>query len=87
MTLKAILLAGAAVLAATPALADDAAIIKRLDDLQKMMQMQQQQIEAQRGEIATLKKALRKKGVTLPAAPVETAEAPPAPGPPSRRSG
>jgi phosphate-selective porin OprO and OprP len=73
MKLRSILLGGAALIAATaPALADDAAILKRLDALQRTMELQQRQIEAQRTEIAALKGVLKKKGAK---APVETAEA------------
>jgi len=81
MSLKTILLAGAALAAtAGPALADDAAILKRLDDLQKTMELQQKQIAAQRSEIDALKGALRHKGERVP--PAQTAEvAPPAPVP------
>src|SRR5258707_1019475 len=67
---------------AGPALADDAAILKRLDDMQRMMELQQQQIAAQRGEIAALRGALRRKGVVAPPAPTTTAEAAPPPPPP-----
>ncbi|MEJ0040857.1 MAG: porin [Rhizomicrobium sp.] len=45
------------------------------------MELQQKQIAAQRNEIDTLKGALRRKGVRLPSAPVQTAETP-APAPP-----
>lgn len=81
MSLKTTLLAGAALIAmAGPALADDAAILKRLDDLQKTMELQQKQIAAQRGEIDALKGALRRKGVRVaPAQTAETTPPPPAP--------
>jgi phosphate-selective porin OprO/OprP len=80
MRLRSILLGGAALLAAaTPAFADDAAILKRLDDMQRMMELQQKQIAAQRGEIAALRGALRHNGV--PVAPVQAAEAAAAPPP------
>jgi phosphate-selective porin OprO and OprP len=80
MRLKTLLLAGAAALAATPALADDAAILKRLDDLQRMMELQQKQIADQKSEITNLKKALKQKGVKVsPSTAVETAAAPPPP--------
>ena len=81
MRLRSFLLGGAALLAAaTPAFADDAAILKRLDDMQRMMELQQKQIAAQRNEINALRGALRHKGV--PVAPSQTAEAatpPPSP--------
>ena len=80
MSLKSILLGGVALAAAAgPAWADDAAILKRLDDLQHTMELQQKQIAAQRGEIDALRGALRRKGVRMPAAPTQTAEAPPPP--------
>ncbi|HEX4303593.1 MAG TPA: porin [Rhizomicrobium sp.] len=84
MKMRTLLLGGAALLvSAVPALADDAAILKRLDDMQRMMELQQKQIAAQRGEISALRGALRHKGVVVPAAPAMTAEAapsaPPAP--------
>ncbi len=81
MKLRTFLLGGAALLAsAVPAFADDAAILKRLDEMQRMMELQQKQIAAQRGEIAALRGALRHKGVVVPpAAPAETAQAAPAP--------
>ena len=63
-----VLLAGAALIGVTgPARADDSAILKRLDHMQHMMDLQQKQIEAQRGEIDRLKGALKRKGVALPA--------------------
>ncbi len=78
MRARTLFLGAAALLAATaPASADDAAILKRLDDMQRMMELQQKQIAAQRGEISALRSALRHKGVAVPAAPSETAEAPP----------
>jgi len=57
---------------ASPAFADDAAIEKRLDEMQRMIQAQQQQIEAQKVEIGQLRKALGKRGVKVTSAP-ETA--------------
>lgn len=45
---------------AEPARADDAAILKRLDQMQKMIETQQKQIEAQQSEIASLKQAKAK---------------------------
>ena len=58
---------GTALLAvlASPALADDAAIEKRLDEMQRMILAQQQQIEAQKSEIGQLRKALNKRGVKV----------------------
>lgn len=76
MKIKSFLLAGAGLaILATPAFADDAAIEKRLDRMQKMIETQQHQIETQDAEIKSLRGALRKKGVH-----VETA-ANPAPQP------
>jgi septal ring factor EnvC (AmiA/AmiB activator) len=60
---KIALLTGVAMVAlgassfAAPAIADDAAILERLDRMQKMLEAQQRQIEAQRAEIASLKEA------------------------------
>jgi len=72
------LLCGAALaLIARPALADDAAILKRLDALQHMMELQQKQIAAQRDEITSLKTALRRKGIKAVAPQAEPAEATP----------
>lgn len=45
---------------ADPARADDAAILERLDRMQKMIETQQKQIEAQQSEIASLKHAKAK---------------------------
>ena len=83
MSLRNALLAGTAfVFASAPAFADDAAILKRLDALQHMMELQQKQIAAQRGEITALKSALHRKGVKVPPVEAETAEAtPPQPVP------
>jgi len=55
--------------------ADDSAVMKRLDQMQKM-------IEAQQKEIGTLKKALARKGVPLPA-PEPVAQPAPAPAAPA----
>jgi phosphate-selective porin OprO and OprP len=78
MSLRAVLLAGSAIVfASAPAFADDTAILKRLDALQHMMELQQKQIAAQRGEITALKTALHRKGVKILPADAETAEAPP----------
>ncbi|HEY0300421.1 MAG TPA: porin [Rhizomicrobium sp.] len=81
MRLRTLLLGGAALaLAGGPALADDAAILKRLDDMQRAMELQQKQIADQRGEVKALRDALRHKGVRPPPAPTATAAAtPPAP--------
>ncbi len=70
MTIRKTLLGGAALaLLATPACADEAAIEKRLDEMQRMIQSQQKQIEAQRSEIGQLRKALSKRGVKVVAEP------------------
>jgi phosphate-selective porin OprO/OprP len=72
MKLRTILLGCAACVATTPAFADDAAVMKRLDDMQRMIEQQQQHIADQDAQIAGLKKALGKKGgkvVTVAAAP------------------
>ncbi|HEY2834918.1 MAG TPA: porin, partial [Rhizomicrobium sp.] len=70
--------AAGAVLAATAPSAfaqSDDAVMKRLDQMQKM-------IEAQQKEIGTLKKALAKKGVNLPPPEPIAQPAPPPPAPP-----
>ncbi|HVN69525.1 MAG TPA: porin [Candidatus Binatia bacterium] len=78
MRIRTPLLCGAALaLIARPALADDAAILKRLDALQHMMELQQKQIAAQRDEITSLKTALRRKGIKAVAPQAEPAEATP----------
>jgi phosphate-selective porin OprO/OprP len=56
-----------------PAFADDAAIERRLDQMQRMIDAQQRQIEAQKSEIGALKRALGKRGVKV-AQPVEAAD-------------
>jgi phosphate-selective porin OprO/OprP len=81
---RTLLLGGAAAAAlANPALADDAAILKRLDAMQHMMELQQKQIAAQRGEISALRGALRHKGVPVPPAATQAADAAPAAPPPA----
>ena len=60
MRLRSFWLGGATLLAlSTPALADDATVLKRLDDMQRAMELQQKQIAAQRAEINALRGALR----------------------------
>jgi phosphate-selective porin OprO/OprP len=77
MTIRTLLLGSAAfAVLASPAFADEAAIEKRLDDMQRMLSTQQQQIESQKAEIGKLRKALGKRGVKLAAEP--EAQAPPA---------
>ncbi|HEY1631114.1 MAG TPA: porin [Rhizomicrobium sp.] len=79
MKLKTLLCASAALVAlCAPAFADDAAVEKRLDQMEKMIAAQQAQIQQQSGEIKTLKTALHKKGVKLEAA---QSAVPPAPSP------
>ncbi len=78
MTLRTILFSGAVLsVAMTPALANDASILKRLDAMQHMLELQQKQIAAQRGEIGALRNALRHKGVFVPRAAAESAEVTP----------
>ena len=78
MTLRTLLLGAAALLAVSgPALADDTAILRRLDAMQRMMELQQKQIAAQRGESNALRGALRHKGVNVASAPAVTADARP----------
>lgn len=74
MKLRTILLASVALAAATPAFADDAAVMKRLDDMQRMIEAQQKQIADQNAQITDLKQALGHKGrkVTV----VQTVSAP-----------
>ncbi|MES2255999.1 MAG: porin [Pseudomonadota bacterium] len=62
--------------------ADDSAVMKRLDQMQKMIEAQQKQIESQKKEIGGLNRALGRKGITVPApepvaAPVAPATPPP----------
>jgi phosphate-selective porin OprO/OprP len=81
MTIRNLLLGTAALaVLAPPAFADEAAIEKRLDDMQRMLASQQQQIESQKSEIGKLRKALGKRGVRLAAEP--EAQAAPAAAPP-----
>ncbi len=83
MTIRSLLLAGTALaFLATPAIADEAAIEKRLDDMQRMIEVQQKQIEAQKSEIGQLRKALSKKGVRV-VANDKAAVSEPAPAPTS----
>ena len=77
MKIRAFLSAGVALAAlATPAFADDAAIEKRLDAMQRMIEAQQHQIEGQNAEIKSLRGALKKKGVHVEAAAAEPAPPP-----------
>ncbi len=87
MRLKSLLLGGAALAAATLAqtslaFADDAAVMKRLDDMQRMIEQQQKQITDQNAEISDLRQALgrkKHKGDTVQAvAPPPPAETSPA---------
>jgi phosphate-selective porin OprO/OprP len=76
MRLRQTLLASsAALLLASPALADDAAIEKRLDAMQHMIEAQQQQIESQKSEIGALRHAIARKGVRI--GPTESASTAP----------
>jgi phosphate-selective porin OprO/OprP len=81
MKIRTLLLGSAALaLLASPAFADEAAIEKRLDEMQHMIQAQQQQIESQKTEIGQLRKALSKRGVKIvaetSAPPLATASTP-----------
>jgi phosphate-selective porin OprO/OprP len=81
MKIRKLLLGTAAVaVLASPALADDAAIEKRLDEMQRMIQAQQKQIESQKSEIGQLRKALTKRGVKV------VAETPAEPSQPAAQS-
>jgi phosphate-selective porin OprO and OprP len=71
---------------ASPAFAYDAAIEKRLDDMQRMIQVQQQQIEAQKNEIGQLRKARSKRGVKVTDAPETAVASAPPPTPASVES-
>jgi phosphate-selective porin OprO/OprP len=66
MNLRGFLVCAALLVLSAPALADDASILKRLDAMQRMMDLQQKQIAAQRGEIVALRTALKHKGVPVP---------------------
>ncbi len=70
MKYRSLLLAGAAFAAfASSAVADDTAIEKRLDDMQRMIETQQHQIEAQKAEIQSLHAAIaHHAGVVTPSA-------------------
>jgi phosphate-selective porin OprO/OprP len=84
MTLRNILLSTAALAAlASPACADEAAIEKRLDEMQHMIQSQQKQIESQKSEIGQLRKVLSKRGVKVVAEPQMAAAVAPAAPPAS----
>lgn len=73
MKIKTLLSAGAALIAlSAPAFADDAAIERRLDRMQKTIEVQQHQIAEQNAEIQSLRNAIKKKGMKA-----ETAEAAP----------
>jgi len=76
MKLRTLLLAGAALCAAAPAFADEAAVMKRLDDMQRMIEAQQKQISSQQSEIKSLRRAL---GQRTPKHQVADVETPPAP--------
>ena len=57
-----------------PAFADDAAIARRLNQMQKILERQQGQIEAQRKEISDLNRALKPVSAPLPPAPPPVVE-------------
>ena len=80
MSTRILLLASAATAALlSPALADEAAIEKRLDAMQRMIDAQQRQIESQKSEITSLKHALSRKGVKIAPETQTASAAPPAP--------
>ncbi|GAA0536928.1 phosphate-selective porin OprO/OprP [Rhizomicrobium palustre] len=82
MKLRTLLLAGTALIAfSASALADNASVESRLDALQKLIENQQAQIEAQRSEITNLKKALGGKKGKAPSPASSVAVAPPPPSP------
>src|SRR6185437_9892671 len=58
---------------------DNDAVMKRLDQMQRMIETQQKQIETQKKEIGSLNKALGRKGAALPAPEPVAAPAPVAP--------
>ena len=75
MKLRILLLAGAASAAFAPAFgADDAAVMKRLDAMERMIESQKGEIDAQRGEITALRHALGKRGVKVEQAKAAEAE-------------
>jgi len=76
MKLRRILLGTTALLLATPAFADDAAILQRLDAMQQTIDKQQKEIESQKTEIGDLKHSLARRGVKME--PQTTAAAAPA---------
>jgi phosphate-selective porin OprO/OprP len=79
-TLRSLLLAGVALAAfAAPAMAQDNAVLRRLNQMQKMLDDQQRQIEAQKKEIGDLSRALQQK----PQEPQPVAQPVPAPAPPA----
>lgn len=59
---------------------NDAAVMRRLDQMPKMIEAQQKQIESQKKEIGNLNRALGGKGAAIPAP--EAVAAPPPPAPP-----
>ena len=78
------LLSAAMMAAAAPSAfaADDGAVMKRLDQMQKMIEAQQKQIELQKKEINGLNRALGRKSIAAPepvAAPVPAAPVAPPP--------
>ncbi len=74
MTLRALLFGSVAFATLmSQAVADEAAVEKRLDALEKKIEAQDRQIESQRKEIGSLKRALARKGVKL--APADTGTA------------
>src|SRR6516164_9701944 len=87
MNFRSCLLTGAALAAtAAPAFADDAAILRRLDQMQKMIQTQQKQIEAQKQEIGELRGALHQTPANAATAPQPASapmDMPPAPTAPA----
>lgn len=77
MTLRSCLLATTALMVlASPALADDAAIEKRLDAMQRMIDTQARQIQVQKNEISSLKKVLGQTDAKPAPAPVASAPKP-----------
>ena len=78
MTLRSILLAGAGLaLLVSPAFAQDSAVLRRLNQMQKALDAQQKQIEAQKKEIGDLSQALSQKQEPAPQQAAAVPQAPP----------
>lgn len=74
--------AAATILICSSAFADEAAVEKRLDQMQRMIEAQQNQIEVQKNEIGQLRRSLSKRGMKVAPEPA-AAQATAAPASPS----